>query len=507
MNESALLERIVKPALNKCLDYTAWITGKLQFVDPNDNVEISAHYGATHAAASFLIYGRLYNDNAVYKKGVELLESVLERWSENVKLPAFHNDFNNFALCVGYDYIDDTNLQKKIKETVIATSDSNHDTINWLPMRWYVNNKRYEWTSDSKYNAIVGTCREKIVSATNCDGSVEDRIPKGTSFNLQYDISTVATLELLRTKGTDIDLASQIGFLINAVLPDGDINYQGRGCNQIFAWGPWLYLLSCTGQNSVLSDAVGYLSDGKLTKMLNNDNMMLNEYPGKARYLWWDYHYASVYIAHLLFWSILALRDYNKDLIEPIINGRCNEGFHIKESPTSGVIWFEGRKEYLAEKGPSVVAIYSYKSGVVFKGSFGPWQGIFGNRYAYEDVVLKNFFGLIEVSLNKDYFSSRILRRLPWRSKASCRMAPLFIPISVEYKSERICIRWDAPKPVSAIFNAPLVSVNVELSLTADNRPVELFVVGKINNQYGECSLVQSHIVKAASWELHIKFE
>ena len=28
------------------------------FLDPNDGEEISAHYGATHAAASFVIWGK-----------------------------------------------------------------------------------------------------------------------------------------------------------------------------------------------------------------------------------------------------------------------------------------------------------------------------------------------------------------------------------------------------------------------------------------------------------------
>ena len=40
---------------------SSWIIkgddGLDRFVDPNDGVEISAHYGATHVAAAFILWG------------------------------------------------------------------------------------------------------------------------------------------------------------------------------------------------------------------------------------------------------------------------------------------------------------------------------------------------------------------------------------------------------------------------------------------------------------------
>ena len=32
--------------------------GYLELIDPLDGIEISAHYGATHAAAAWIIYGK-----------------------------------------------------------------------------------------------------------------------------------------------------------------------------------------------------------------------------------------------------------------------------------------------------------------------------------------------------------------------------------------------------------------------------------------------------------------
>ncbi|MGM9776815.1 MAG: hypothetical protein ACI3ZD_00560, partial [Prevotella sp.] len=368
----------------------SWISkdndGLYRFVDPNDGEEISAHYGATHAAASFIIWGKETDKKELYDKGMSLLQSILKRWDTSKCLPAFHYDFNNFALCLIIDYVDDK-TKALILKTVCNTADSNHNTINWLPMRWLVNKKRFEWTSDGKYNNRINHCKKTIAKATNADGGIEDRLPHGMSFNLQYDVATVAVLQYLRVHGEEMDLSKELGFLLNAVAPDGDINYQGRGTNQIFAWGLWVYLLASSSQNEALQTALTYLTP-RLTKMLDNNNLMLNDWDGKEKYLWWDYHFASVYIAHLMMWLILAYLDYEKKSINPTYSSSTETGLHIYRSENFFVSWFEGRTEYLAEKGPAIAAIWSKKQGMICKGTFGPWQGLFGNKYIHEDVVV-----------------------------------------------------------------------------------------------------------------------
>jgi len=76
----------------------------LRFVDPLDGDEITAHYGATHAAAAFIILGKSRNDAALLEKGKALISSIISRWDKSKTLPAFHFDFNNFALCVAHDF-------------------------------------------------------------------------------------------------------------------------------------------------------------------------------------------------------------------------------------------------------------------------------------------------------------------------------------------------------------------------------------------------------------------
>lgn len=224
--------------------------GFLYFADPIDKKEISAHYGATHAAAAWVIYGKKIRNQTLLNKGLDLLESVLKRWERSITLPSYHFDFNNFALCVAYDPVKEVNpeLAECIKNTVLSTQDSNNPTINWYPMRWYVNMRRYQWTGEKRYKDACGKCKKAIVDATYRDGFIDDRIPKGKSFNLQYDVSTVAVMQFLRARGKELDISKELGALLNVVAPDGDINYLGRGTNQIFAWGPWIYLLASAGK-------------------------------------------------------------------------------------------------------------------------------------------------------------------------------------------------------------------------------------------------------------------
>lgn len=456
-----------------------------RFIDPNDGEEISAHYGATHAAAAFILWGKQTDNDALYNKGICLLDSILKRWDKSKTLPAFHFDFNNLALCLVEDWVDDE-MAARIRETVVNTADSNHDTINWLPMRWAVNKKRIEWTSDDKYSSVITHCKETIAKATNVDGGVEDRLPHGMSFNLQYDLATVAVLQYLRVHGEEIELSKELGFLLNAVAPDGDINYQGRGTNQIFAWGLWVYLLSSSGQESALEDALGYLAP-RLGKMLANNNMMLNEWEGKEKYLWWDYHYASVYTAHCLLWLVLALQDYGKSSIRPVVPTSTETGLHIHRSETFFVCWFEGRSEYLAEKGPAIACIWSKKQGMICKGTFAPWQGPFGNKYIYEDVVLKNYCGLLSVKRNKDWSKNRYVHKLmpSLETEASLTIAPIFCSLCVEEKEGKLVVSWNYDGKDEVVMNVPAVSQNVKVQSEKDGTSVVISCVEAIRNQYG----------------------
>lgn len=486
MNNKTAIKEILEMTLTKCLSWIQNGSDNLyRFVDPNDGEEISAHYGATHAAASFIIWGKETNNEELYNTGMSLLHSILKRWDTSKHLPAFHYDFNNFALCLVVDYVDDE-TKALIHKTICNTEDSNHNTINWLPMRWLVNKKRFEWTSDSKYLDKINHCRNTIAKATNADGGIEDRLPHGMSFNLQYDVASVAVLQYLRVHGEEMDLSKELGFLLNAVAPDGDINYQGRGTNQIFAWGLWIYLLASSSQNEALQTALTYLTS-RLTKMLDNNNLMLNDWDGKEKYLWWDYHYASVYIAHLMMWLILAYLDYEKKSINPTYSSSTETGLHIYRSENFFVSWFEGRTEYLAEKGPAIAAIWSKKQGMICKGTFGPWQGLFGNKYIHEDVVVKNYCGLLELKRNKDWSKNRFMHKLApsLETDPTLKTKPLFCSIGIKEKLEKLDIIWDMKSKYEICLNLPLLSNKIEFFSNSNQSLISLSCNGTLRNQYG----------------------
>ena len=233
---------------------------------------------------------------------------------------------------------------------------------------------------------------------------------------------------------------------------------------------------------------------------------MLNDWDGKEKYLWWDYHYASVYTAHCLLWLVLALLDYGKKSINPIIPTSTETGLHIHRSENFFVSWFEGRSEYLAEKGPAIACIWSKKQGMICKGTFAPWQGPFGNKYIYEDVVLKNYCGLISVKRNKDWSKNRYVHKLlpSLETEPSLELRPLFCPIAICEKDGKVEITWENKGYEGVILNNPGTSEGVSFELYADDKKVSVYCVESIKNQYGWVYLHQTHTLSCCTLKMVI---
>lgn len=510
--KSHVFEDLLNLTLAKCESWVQIRGDKgLQLIDPIEGIEISAHYGATHAAASFIIIGILKEKTDLLEKGKELLKSILKRWDANKEHPHFHADFNNFALCVAYDALKDIDQSvcESIKATVRTTEDSKHDTINWLPMRWYVNLKKYSWTKDEKHQQVIRYCKLKIEEATNEDGGVEDILPKGNSFNLQYDIATVSVLQFLRCRGIELDLSVELGFLLKNIAPDGDINYQGRGTNQIFAWGLWIYLLSSSNNENYLLEAVNFLEE-KVPVMLKNDNIMLNDLQGKERYLWWDYHYCSVYTSHFLFWLVLSIKDNKKKSIKRKDFALKDSGVSVFQSSTYFVSTFDGRKKYLAESGPLISSLWIKKYGMIFKGAFAPWLGAFGNKYSFGDVGLRNYLGLLKFEKNIDWSKNKFARKIfpNFRSEDFIRISPQLIEFELKFDTNMIIIQFENRKEKCLVFNFPIfenLKKTPRLTLHVDGKSMSIHANMKIKTQYGWCTIYQSKPNNGVKWKLFIE--
>ena len=495
MKDKSALRDIVINLINHC---SRWIeldeNGDLFVIDPLEKKEITGHYGHTHLATSLLIYGKICSLKELSDKGKQLLISILNRWNEISNTSDFHSDFNVFALSIAYQYCNEPDLRQKIKSTIIKTRDSNHDTINWLPMRAYVNLSRYEWTNSKNYLKIATKNLIKIQKATNSDGGIEDLLPFGTSYNLQYNISTLAGLFLLKTdKKQKIEIEKQFSFILDKTLPDGDVNYQGRGANQVFGWGPWIYLLSSS--NHLQHQSFEYFKFNILNSIKNN-NIFLNQFSGGDKTFWWDYHHTSVYHSHLLFWCCLALRDYNTEsnlTISNLLNSKPITGINIIKNQSILVATFQGRSKYLAELGPIINSIWTNEHGVLFKCSLGPFGKPFGEQYGL-DISRYLQFGLIGYKQSRSQIFNKLMGRLIHRPKL--KSSNFAYKFEIKLTDKTLKITFLNPEEDLVFFNFPISSeIQFPPRFTVYDTKGELTCQNtmKVKSQYGWLNIIQSH--------------
>lgn len=505
------LDALIIKLINVCEKWIVTNDKNTFFIDPIEKKEITGHYGASHVSAAFIIYGEETGNKRIADKGYLMLNSLLERWEQVKESTDFHNDFNNFALCVIERYMEEKGLasiSECIRKTVLNTEDSLHSTVNWLPMRAYVNCCRFLWTNKKYYKDKYHECLSEIKKATFEDGLIEDRLPKGLSFNLQYNIATVAVLQFFKNINKNIEITKEFNALMSLISPDHDINYLGRGTNQIFAWGLWIYLLSSSSDKEY-NNAIYYL-ENRLDIMLKNNNIMLNKWNGNEKYLWWDYHYCSVYTAHLLMWLVLAKKDRNKYKISRFENYELSDsGVDIEKNENFFVAKFNGRKEYLAEKGPVITNLWLDGLGCIIKGSFGPWRGSFGMKYSNND-VLNNFMGLIQVTYNKNFSNYRILRKfhIHTKDKEYIKLCPYFAPIDLVVEENIMYIKWVVKSEKDMFLNIPVLYQKKDfknhIELFVDNMKIPLIDNAIIRNQYDWCMLLRSNTIKGNEWLLKI---
>ena len=494
----SILNRVVQKAM-------PWVTEDGRVLDPIDDRENPEHYAETHLAVSMLILGKHFDDAELSGYGFKILEAYLSRLDVLPYHEEFHNDFNLFALTIAHDLIERTHLAlaERIRIAVCEIADSRHNTINWLPMRAYVNRRRFDWTREKRYEKEAQRLSRTVVSAVNEDGGIEDALPRGQSYNLQYNISTLAGICFSRELHEDIDVSKCFHFIADKQLPDGDVNYQGRGVNQIFAYGPWLYLLARSSQEAILTKTLDFVEEKWLQRGLPDDNLLMRSKNMTAeKYLWWDYHHYSVYLSHFLMWLALA-RVSEADLIFENREVKSTESTGLKSYSDNAfrVVSFVGRKRYLAEAGPAIMAIFHNDIGGIVKSSFGPWKGRFGNKNSYPAAVMLNHFGLYQLRSHGSATQiwARIADKLGWGRGVAKQFTiepTLSEPsLTSDAAKKQIKISFDNSEKKRVFMNAPIMeSQQAKLTLSFCDTQGELpFArVGKLEGQYGAMDLYQS---------------
>ena len=208
---------------------------------------------------------------------------------------------------------------------------------------------------------------------------------------------------------------------------------------------------------------------------------------------------------------MLSKIDNKKKPVNKVETVLSDSGVSVIKTPDFSIITFNGRKKYLAESGPIISAFWIKKYGIINKGTFGPWQGAFGNKYSFGDVIFRNYFGLLKLENNFDWSKNKIINKLlpNLKNKENISVQPIMVNIGFKQESNIIIITFDNIKSESVVLNFPIFNNNLEksmISLLVDGEPMEIINNFKIRNQYDWCKIYQSKKSNGRKWILKIRY-
>lgn len=479
-------------------DYVKNISENIFIKDPFDETGYEGHYGDTFLCATLFQYGISTKEEDLLNQGYVLLDNILNAYEIKTKYGDFHNDFNNFALSYIYELLDNGDNKdfasryiQRIKDIVIKTPNSNHFTTNWLPMRIYVNDFRYKMTRNKTHLKANNKLVKLINKSINEDYLIEDYPQSKSSYNLQYNIATLALLIFLGDRGYSFPINKCLNAILGIVAINGDINYFGRGSNQIFPWGPWFYICNVFNLNEE-KPLDYFMSNKKYVK--ENKNIFLNNFNPNEKYLWWDYHYSSVYIPYLLFWLSLSNSSiknrnlfYSKEDIQ-------YKTFTILKRNNCMIVFNQGTKKYRSEHGPQVVLIEHLKLGTLFKSPFGPFGKPFGKLNTNLLNCTYNYFGIIQIKRNKLFEYMKV--KLGMTSTKSLHLLPLYILPRLEFLDDEISLVYKLKRKMMFCVNLPIHNdaYKGRISILIDDKLITLKKSGTVATAYGFKDLYQSSI-------------
>lgn len=497
------LNKIIKMLLSKFETYE--VTARLPnneemlfIVDPIDKRVVGSHYSLSHYCVVLLVLSSLWSNDLLYKKAIRLLNYILKTWKTFARQKDYHNDFNNFALSlivlfetkIGKNLIDD-NLRMEILKRLSETPDSNHNTVNWLAMRYINNSVRASTNFNEKSEKKANRILKSVLAAKNEDGFFDDILPIGKSANPQYHSATVAVLALSKLlhipQADSFDLSDSVSILVSLIDPEGDFNYFGRGTNQVFGWGPSIFLLSLLQDETVITKSLDYLLL-HLPKAMEKDNLVLNDQEGSLGAWWWDYHHVSVYYSYLLFWlTLTALFESSEKLFELPMSEKNYKDLDIRSTGNWFSVVFNGRNEYLCEKGPLVSNIWNLKKGCIFKGPLGPFFGLFGNKHANQMASIVNYFGVLNQSNRLSEENSLVSRVI----------FPDLITTKVSDEILSLKYIWKKPRKGNFVVNMPVfekLSESLLFGIKANTFGLKFRRFGAFSGPYGEIAIFQSNV-------------
>lgn len=330
-------------------------------LDPDGERIAHEQYGEAFLALAVAAGDALRKEPAPNSAIKGLLRVVTSQYGKSA---SYHYDFVNLALVLTANIYDRMGWPKEplLNPRMNRLARLQHSTVkasNWRAMRLLVAK-----ANGKKLRGIWESLALKL--NTDADGWVHDI--RAVSFPVQYSIYTAALFELgsrwfglpatfRRSASTTYDqthriFESPLGF-----------NTQGRGYQQIFGYGPWIYLASQREDWRTVTSALHLLEKNTASSQLR---LVLSETGDRiGRY---DYHYSSVYQAFLLAW----LRLTQLDTADPWV---AASGPHAMiRSGGWRVRISRGGNKYAAESALSPHSIF-YQGDCLSEGIAGPDGG------------------------------------------------------------------------------------------------------------------------------------
>jgi len=471
---------------------------RIALLDPVANRIVGSHYALSHYCAGLYLQSHLKKNNAIRKRADAVFRYVLDTHHDFLKEFDYHHDFNNFAWALLLKL--NTQLSGLLPDMtrqacarlLIETGDSRHIAVNWLPMRAFNHMVRAELTGKNKFYRKGERLLKEIFAVKNADGFFEDSLKKGTSANPQYHLFTVTVLLVgkhFQCFEFDMkELHDSIGLVIKHIDPDGDFNYYGRGTNQIFGWGPMLFILKNLPVFGSYFEKCSSFVLSHIQNCLQNNGLLLENSIEHQFVTWRFYHYATVYISHLFFWLSVA-QTLRLSICSSEIDLPQSNNINILSSDRFFCAVFKGRKRFIAEKGPMLCNLWVKKRGSIFKGPFGPFNDCPPTKYDHitKTAVIANYLGpLIETC----------------RNDCSLSVSPVF-PQKIDLVEDCNALRitYSFKRAVGGSqFNLPVFGrlaltedvVNQILKLSAGNDNLSFFRVGSIIGPYHELDVYRT---------------
>ena len=380
--------------------------------DPVAGTIVGSHYALSHYCAGLYLQAYLRKDDDLKNRANAVFDYICETHQHFVGQYDYHNDFNNFALALLLRLDSTTpNLlppttRERSSQMLRGTPDSRHTVVNWLPMRAFNCCLRGELTG-KRHFLRKARCLLRSVLSTKCpDGLFEDQLQRGLSANPQYHAFTLAVLRLGHHLGCfDLDpgiLHDSICFLVNLIDPDGDFNYFGRGTNQVFGWGPMLFLLRNLHEGTEHLDRCASFLAEHVPVCLRNNGILLDCSIEYQHVMWRSYHYSSVYVSHLFFW--LSLTEFvSLPVSTPTHLQYHSDNVRVVSNEDVFASVFAGRTSYIAERGPMLCNLWLRKMGSLFKGPLGPFLDCppYQPEHIAKSAVVLNYLGPVREGVTR----------------------------------------------------------------------------------------------------------